>query len=613
MRNWKESVFSDGTANFVNRPAPDLGDEVRIRVQLLSDAPVRKVFLRTLRNGTQVLFEMRRTETVGELAVYQAALTVTQPVTKYRFIFAAEDGIYYYNQQGLTRYFPEGSRDFTLLADYRRPAFVENTVFYQIFPERFSTGDTDFEDDPDNDLFLGEYPFYRWYGGTLEGVRRRIPYLKALGVNAIYLNPIFTAPSTHKYDCADYFHVDADFGGDEALAALSAELHENGMKLMLDISVNHTGRKHEWFKSDELRDRFYLHDKENGGYLGWAGVPGLPVLDYTNAAVREIVYRAPDSVLRKWLQPPFSIDGWRFDVADVFGRHDEVQLADELWREVCGAIREEKPGTLIVAEDWGDCCAYEQGDAWDTAMNYYGCARPLREFYGVPDLFNMRDFTLRDMTKKLPAEAFAEQVMAHLSRIPGVFHANQFNLFDSHDIPRLHNMPGMGAELYRGAVLLLFLLPGMPSVYYGDEVLIGGGSVGDVSARWPMPWRELGALTGEKKEIFELYRTLIRLRLESPALKDGSFLFLCAKGRVISIARFSGGEILVGVVSASEKEEKIPLPLWRIGAEAPEDGPDLLGRTFVWETDADGGAVICLPPRAAALFRCPAAKRRSCD
>ncbi len=538
MQDWKESVFSDGTENFVSNPEPSIGEEIAISVQLLADAPVRAIFLRFLRNGTQVLVEAVRecedttesrngnrkeederhcTESVRSgnstserahlpkpLARYTAKMTITQPVTKYRFLFAAEDGVYSYNQQGIVRYFLEASRDFTLLTDYRRPHLPKGTVYYQIFPERFSTGDNAREDDPANGLFLGEYPFYRFYGGTLDGVRRRIPYLRELGVTAIYLNPIFLAPSTHKYDCADYLQVDRDFGGDEVLAALSKELHENGMQLMLDISINHTGRQHLWFRDRETRERFYLRDEKTGEYLGWAGAPGLPVLDYRNEEVRRKVYRDADSVLRKWLRPPYDIDGWRFDVADVFGRHDEVQLADELWREVRAAIREEKPGAYIVAEEWGDCCAYEQGDSWDTSMNYYGCARPLREFYGVPDLFNERDEILKALAKPLPAEVFAEQVMAHLSHIPGAFWENQFNLFDSHDIPRLHNMPGMDAELYRGAVLLLFLFPGVPSIYYGDEVGIGGGSEGDAAARWPMPWREIRGLWGEREANAEI-------------------------------------------------------------------------------------------------------------
>ena len=154
---------------------------------------------------------------------------------------------------------------------------------------------------------------------SLQGIQQKIPYLKELGVTALYLNPIFYAPSSHKYDCLDYFHVDPHFGGDQALADLSAALHANGMKLILDISINHTGIAHKWFNRDgdwfdkkigaynnpyALERKYYFFQEDNS-YHGWFNVDTMPTLNYTSEELRHIIYRGEDSVLKKWLKLGF--------------------------------------------------------------------------------------------------------------------------------------------------------------------------------------------------------------------------------------------------------------------------------------------------------------------
>lgn len=210
---------------------------------------------------------LHRAREAGGLVYWTCELPIIERRTQYHFYIATENCIYFYTQKEITTYLPEHSYDFVLLTDYVQPAWVKDAVFYQIFPERFCNGD------PSNDVKTGEYSqdgfpaihMEHWddtpltyeqghcmdfYGGDLQGIRQKIPYLKELGVTAVYLNPIFYAPSCHKYDCLDYFHVDPHFGGDEALAELSKALHENGMKLILDISINHTGTGHRWFNKD---------------------------------------------------------------------------------------------------------------------------------------------------------------------------------------------------------------------------------------------------------------------------------------------------------------------------------------------------------------------------
>ncbi len=362
MEQWLESVYSDGTECFVSNPQPKLFETVTVWLRVYEDALVRHVFLRTIPNGAERLIEARREKVVNGLAYYAAELQITEKRMQYHFYLVCDEIIYFYNQKEITTYVPDHTYDFVLLTDYKQPEWVKKSVFYQIFPERFYNGN------PENDVKSGEYqlnghdtiqmesweaeplPYEKgfcldFFGGDLEGVKAKIPYLKELGVTAVYLNPIFLAPSVHKYDCIDYFHVDPHFGGDEALIELSKALHENDMKLILDISINHTGTAHRWFNRDGLffdksegaynnedsEERgFYFFKEGTNDYLGWYDVADLPTLNYTSDKLREVIYRGKDSVIRKWLKEPFCIDGWRFDVADVFARNNEVQLSHEL-------------------------------------------------------------------------------------------------------------------------------------------------------------------------------------------------------------------------------------------------------------------------------------------
>lgn len=500
MNAWLESVYSDGTAAFVSDPHPKRNETVKIRLRMYENAPVKAVLLRSIPNGAERLEQMHIVKRERGLVYYEAPLKMTENRMQYQFYLVCEDVVYFYTQRQITTYLPDHTYDFVLLADYVQPEWVKEAVFYQIFPERFCNGD------PSNDVRDGEYSQDGWptirrrswedpvltyeeghcldfYGGDLQGVKEKIPYLKDLGVTAVYLNPIFFAPSVHKYDCLDYFHVDPHFGGDEALAELSKALHENGMKLILDISINHTGIAHKWFNRDavwfdrsigaynnpDAKERGFYFFGENNTYHGWLGVQTLPTLNYTSDDLRDVIFRSPDSVLKKWLKPPYSIDGWRFDVADVFARNDEVQLAHELWPQIRRSIREENPQAYILAEDWGDCAGYLQGDSWDSPMNYYGCGRVIRQFLGETDAFMSRNPLLRSVRYKMTAEDVENRVMNHLAKIPYALWENQFNLLGSHDIGRLHNNPAVHPEEYRGAVIFQFLLTGAASIYYGDE------------------------------------------------------------------------------------------------------------------------------------------------
>ena len=628
---WLESVYSDGTAAFVSNPCPKLFETVTIKLRFYRDAPVKHVLLRSLPNGIERFTPMTRSKEEKGLVYYEAPLQITENRMQYQFYLVCEDVIYFYTQKEITTYLPDHTYDFVLLADYVQPEWVKDAVFYQIFPERFCNGD------PSNDVRTGEYrqdghpaihmehwedtplPYEEGYcmdffGGDLQGIRQKIPYLKELGVTALYLNPIFFAPSVHKYDCLDYFHVDPHLGGDEALAELSQALHENGMKLILDISINHTGIAHKWFNRDgaffdksigaynnpDSQEREYYFFTPDNGYHKWLGVDTLPTLNYTSQALRDVIYRAEDSVLKKWLKPPYSIDGWRFDVADTFARKDELQLAHELWPEIRKSIRSVNPNAYILAEDWGDCAQYLQGNEWDAPMNYYGCGRVIRQFLGEPDLFMAKHPILREVPYRMTARDVKNRVLEHLAKLPYVIWENQFNLFDSHDASRLHNNPKISREGYRGAVIFQFLLTGAASIYYGDEAEIDGTLDSMEGCRYPMPWsRDIPAC-----QAYRLIHTMTHLKADHKALRQGGMKFLYTEGHVVALARFWDEEVFVGIISTEDRDVKIRLPLGAVGASVPIGSTDIFGTPLSYRLNADASIELTVKAGQSYLMQC---------
>lgn len=631
MENWLESVYSDGTAMFVSNPAPEWLETVTIQIRMYEDAPVRHVFLRSIPNGTEHLEEMRVVKKERGMVYYAAPLKINENRVQYHFYLVCDHVVYFYTQKDITTYIPDHTYDFVLLADYVQPEWVKEAVFYQIFPDRFCNGD------PGNDVRSGEYSqdghltirMENWdapaltyqeghcldfYGGDLQGVVEKIPYLKELGVTAVYLNPIFHAPSVHKYDCLDYFRVDPHFGGDEALAQLSQALHENGMKLILDISINHTGTAHRWFNRDGLYfdksegaynnpqsgERGYYFFNRDNSYCGWFDLETMPTLNYTSDSLREIVYRGEDSVLKKWLKPPYSIDGWRFDVADVFARNDAVQLSHELWPEIRKSIRQVNPQAYILAEDWGDCAPYLQGTEWDSAMNYYGCGRVIRQFLGEPDLFMVRNEVLRQVAYKMTAQDVKNRVMEHLAKLPYRLWENQFNLFDSHDVSRLHNNPRINPDEYRGAVIFQFLLTGAASIYYGDEAGIDGVPGTNEGCRYPMPWSR----DFKNSDAYRLNRTMAHMKARHKALSHGGMKFLYAEGNVVAIARFWENEAFVGVISTEGQDVQITLPLGALGASGPKAAADIFGKELEYERTDDNHIALTVRAHQSYFMEC---------
>jgi len=575
MKNWIESVYSDGTRYYVSNPYPKVNEEISIKIRMYVNQQVKAVFLRTFEDGDEKIIPMEYDREENDLIYRVCRLTVYEKITKYRFIIATDTEIYYYNQYEISKEFPDSAYDFKILADVDELKWVKEGVFYQIFPDRFCNGDKSIG------VGDGEYEFdgYKtikvddfnkvpsryeevhcldFYNGDLDGIKEKIPYLKELGVTSIYINPIFKANTVHKYDCTDYFEVDEHLGGNKALIDLVEELHKNDMKLVVDVSINHTGINADWFKD---KKEFYFTN--NDEYAAWKGVKTLPLLNYTNEELQDIIYKGEDCLVEKWVKPPYNIDGWRFDVADNVGRYKDVRMNHTIWRTVNKKVKSINSKAYIIGECWEESDEYLKGDMWDSAMNYYGFSRPVRMFVGEQDIHGRDHALLKSIKEKMTAKELKDRILMHLAKLPSAIIYNQFNLIDSHDVHRLHNNPDISFNDYKAAVIMLFTMPGTPSIYYGDELGIDGRTDDMEGCRYPMPWDRVEEK--EDNKYYKLYSKLAYYKNKVDALKYGGFKILWSDDYVFSYARFTNDELWISVCSTDDSEREITIPLKAFG------------------------------------------------
>lgn len=374
------------------------------------------------------------------------------------------------------------------------PAWVASTVWYQIFPERFCNGNPAITPVGAADWEKDEPARRNFFGGDLEGIRLKLGYLKGLGVNGLYLTPVFKAPSNHKYDTQDYFSIDESFGNLDDLKRLTAEAHGLGMRVMLDAVFNHVGERHAFWqdvlKNQEqstYRDYFHIRrfpvrerfaEEEVIDYETFAFVSDMPKWNTENSEVRAYLLEAA----LYWIREA-DIDGWRLDVAN------EVSL--DFWRVFSRRVREMKKDFYIVGEIWHDASPWINSFLFDATMNY-------------PLGFAIQDFLLR---KSIGAEEFTTRIVASLSRYSDLHNTVAFNLLDSHDTVRALTTAGGDRLALRNAFTFLLLLPGSPCLYYGTEVGMDGGD--DPQNRRPMVWSK----DRQDQNLLAFFQKLIAFRL----------------------------------------------------------------------------------------------------
>jgi cyclomaltodextrinase len=508
------------------------------------------------------------------------------------------------------------------------PRWVRDAVFYQIFPDRFAASERvlkpgpleAWDSPPTNDGFKG---------GDLLGIAEHLDHIAYLGVNAIYLTPVFQSASNHRYHTFDYFAVDPLLGGDAALRELLDTAHERGIRVILDGVFNHTGRGfwafhhvletgaaspyRNWFHFDQgaldrgrpidayplahgraavAPDEPMPDDREGGrssslallGYQGWWDLPALPKLNTDEPEVREYLLR----VAEHWLR--FGIDGWRLDVpAEI---DDPVFWAE--FRRRCRAIN---PEAYLVGEIWHLAPEWLAGERFDALMNY-PLALATLSFVGGHSLNTplIRSHHQYREIASIDAPTFAARLTELLGAYPPETTAVQLNLLDSHDSPRALSILGGDREAMELAVLVQATLPGAPCIYYGGEVGVSGGK--DPDCRRAFPWDS----TRWDTELLEATRASFALRRAEPALRSDGVAFLNAAGQALAFERRDGDRRLAVVLNAGEEAASLQL------GQADRE-PSVLLATGRARTSApalrntDGGVVVGMPPRSGAVVQ----------
>ncbi len=455
------------------------------------------------------------------------------------------------------------------------PSWVQDAVFYQIFPDRFAQS----ERVPKQGLNLEDWDTppttHGFKGGDLRGVTEHLDYLQDLGANALYFTPVFSSASNHRYHTYDYFNVDPLLGGNEALRELLDQAHRRKMRVVLDGVFNHASRGfwqfHHTLENGEaspyVRWFHFDPDRLNGkkhwgaypsqheqeaileqgslkaiGYQGWWNLPALPKFNTETPEVREFLF----SVAEYWIR--FGIDGWRLDVPGEIND-------DSFWQEFRRRVRAVNPEAYIVGEIWYEARRWLQGDQFDASMNYLLSAACLSFFTGTHlDLREtLKSGGYQGIVQPMGVGEFADRVDWILSLYaPEVMQA-ELNLLDSHDTPRFLTSASGDLNSLQLALTFLFTIPGAPCIFYGDEIGLKGKH--DPDCRQPFPWDK----TKWNVELHGFVKKLIQLRKAHPALRSGPFQRVYSTNNVYAYQRTTGKETLLVLLNADEARQTIEI------------------------------------------------------
>ena len=462
-----------------------------------------------------------------------------------------------------------------------------------------------------------------FYGGDLKGVWDKLDYLQDLGVEVLYFNPIFVSPSNHKYDIQDYDYIDPHYGvivedggnilaeGDhenanatkyqkrvtdkknleasnEFFVQFVEEVHRRGMKVILDGVFNHCGSFNKWLDRELIyesadgyevgafvspkspyRNYFLFHrtgENEwpgNGSYDGWWGHDTLPKLNYEDSKeLEEYVL----GIAKKWVSPPYNVDGWRLDVAADLGRSNEYN--HEFWKKFRKAVKEANPHALILAEHYGDPSDWLQGDEWDSVMNYDAFMEPVTWFLtGMEkhsdeyrdDLLGNADHFMNAMKHHM-ANMMTPSLQTAMNQLSNHDHS-RFLTRTNHKVGRVGQLGSRAAEegvslaVMREAIIMQMTWPGAPTLYYGDEAGLCGFT--DPDNRRTYPWGR------ENRDLINFYREMIQIHRKSLALRKGSIKMLKAEPDLLAYGRFWGNEQIVVIINNSDHLKEVRVPVWQ--------------------------------------------------
>ena len=584
----------DGSELYRTPQSPQPGGTVRLRLRTSSRAPVEQCGVRYVSDGEPRWAEARPQSDDDGAIWWRTEIPLHNPVTHYRWIVRGGPlGYAWVNASGTHQRDVPDAEDFRVSTFDPPPPWSDEAIVYQIFPDRFARSDAaDTRPPPDwalprrwdDPVEIDHSTIGRqFYGGDLDGIVEHLDHIVDLGVTVVYLTPIFPARSNHRYDASTFRHVDPLLGGDDAFARLVAACHERGLRVMGDVTTNHTGAGHEWFqtaRSDPASEErsFYYFDDSETGYVGWLGARSLPKLDHSSAILRHRFFESDDGVIRTWLRPPYGMDGWRVDVANMSGRHGAQDDYHRVARATREAATSARPDAWVVAEHCHDLHRELDGDGWHGAMNYSGFTRPawtwLRGEDWAPSFLGQAM-----QLPRLGGGAVVAAMRAFNAGIPWTSYTHSFDLLGSHDTTRVATLIRRDDDLLEAAATMMFTLPGVPMVCYGDEVGLEGTFGED--GRRTMPWNHPERWN---RRAHRTYRDLAHLRREHRALTHGGLRWLVADDDLIAFVRESDGETaLVAVARAASGPVTIP------GDAVP--GADAGRLVFGGGITADGDAV----------------------
>ena len=625
------ALFSDATEKFRNPCEPEPGDEVKLRLRT-GRYNVDKAYVYI----NNVEHEMNKVDSNYKFDYYEAVIHVDENKIYYYFKVRSGNATCYYNQIGaqeeLNPYY-----NFEIIPGFSTPQWAKGAVMYQIFVDRFYDGDKSNNVINDEYSYIGEhvnsvsdwnkYPatmgIREFYGGDLKGVWDKLDYLSDLGVDVIYLNPIFVSPSNHKYDIQDYDYVDPHFGvivsddgetlaqgdnnnvnatrykdrvtnranleaGNKYFADLVQHIHSRGMKVIIDGVFNHCGSFNKWLDREHIYSsskehyepgayesysspyhdffKFYSDQwPDNNSYDGWWGHDTLPKLNYEDSKTLEDYILG---VAKKWVSAPYNVDGWRLDVAADLGHSEEYN--HYFWKRFRQAVKEANPQAIILAENYGDSYNWLHGGEWDTIMNYDAFMEPVTWF--LTGMQKHSDEFRQDMLGN--ADNFFGAMHHNMSRMGGQAYAISMNELSNHDHSRFLTRTNrtVGRVAYAGAeaananinkyVFMEAVVIQM--TWPGAPTIYYGDEAGvcgwtDPDNRRTYPWGH------EDKELIAFHKDVIKMHKENEVLRTGSYKQLYSAHNVIAYGRFSMDDAVIIVVNNGEDEVRVNIPVWETG------------------------------------------------
>jgi glycosidase len=477
----------------------------------------------------------------------------------YYFELVSDGQILYYTEMGMEEEFnDEQAHCYYFQYPYinsndmqTEPSWIHDTVFYEIFVDRFYDGDP--ENSPPNLSKWGELPGQKsFFGGDLKGITEKLDYLNDLEISGIYLTPIFLSPSNHKYDTVDYFKIDPYFGEQDSLKELVQKAHEKGIRIILDAVFNHCSDKFPPFldvvekgKDSLYYDWFFIDgdqivtDPPNYKMFGF--VRSMPKLNTNNPSLRKYLL----DCVQYWTAET-GIDGWRLDVSD--------EIDHEFWREFRKLLKGMNPEAIIIGENWHNSYPWLMGDQFDSIMNYSVTKCCV-------DFFAQAVITAKD---------FEYQLSNYLTRYPHQVNGAMLNLLDSHDTERFLYSAGENIRALKNAAAFLMAYIGMPCIYYGTEIGITGNY--DPGCRRTFDWNR----EHWNMELYEYWKKLIQLRKTQKALRLGTIEFLSTES-VFAMKRSYEEEEIIILINPTDS-----LQAFSLAREEPQQMTELISGQ-IWE------------------------------